>query len=169
MGDLEIYERHVRHLIAALPRDGSTVDLSPLFFRLTIDSATEFLFGESTDTLSSGSSKGFAEAFDGAQAYTVNLARFGKVANLFQDRKGFNKDREFVHAFVDRYVESGLKRRDQSSGESEKGTAEGYIFLDELAKQTSDAEQIRSELLNILLAGRDTTGQCHHNYLHQPL
>jgi hypothetical protein len=35
IGDLPTFEKHVQHLIAAVPRDGSTVNLSDLFFRLT--------------------------------------------------------------------------------------------------------------------------------------
>jgi cytochrome P450 len=36
IGDLETFEKHIRHLVDAIPRDGSTVDLQDLFFRLTI-------------------------------------------------------------------------------------------------------------------------------------
>lgn len=40
---------------------------------------------------------------------------------------------------------------------------ERYVFLYELAKHTSDPVQIRSELLNVLLAGRDTTASLLSN------
>ena len=55
IGDVATFERHVAHLISKLPPNGSTVDLADYFFRLTMDSATEFLFGESTDSLSKDS------------------------------------------------------------------------------------------------------------------
>jgi hypothetical protein len=51
VADLDTFETHISHLIDAIPRDGSTVDLQELFFSLTMDSATEFLFGKSTNTL----------------------------------------------------------------------------------------------------------------------
>ena len=54
VADLDTFETHIRHLIAAIPRDGSTFDLQPLFFSLTMDSATEFLFGRSTNCLAPG-------------------------------------------------------------------------------------------------------------------
>lgn len=38
-----------------------------------------------------------------------------------------------------------------------------YIFLPELVRQTQDPVRIRSELLNILLAGRDTTASLLSN------
>lgn len=36
IADIEIYERHVASLIKHIPRDGSTVDLQELFFRMVI-------------------------------------------------------------------------------------------------------------------------------------
>jgi cytochrome P450 len=54
VADLDTFEKHISHLIDAIPRDGSTVDLQELFFSLTMDSATEFLFGVSTNTLMPG-------------------------------------------------------------------------------------------------------------------
>lgn len=54
VADLDTFETHIRHLIDAIPRDGSTVDLQTLFFSLTMDSATEFLFGRSTNCLAPG-------------------------------------------------------------------------------------------------------------------
>ena len=38
--DLEMFERRVNHLIEAIPKDRSTVDLQTLFFRFTLDLGT---------------------------------------------------------------------------------------------------------------------------------
>ena len=35
--DLEMFERHADHLIGAIPKDSSTVDLQELFLRFTLD------------------------------------------------------------------------------------------------------------------------------------
>lgn len=51
IGDVEMFEKHVQHLIQAIPKDGSTVHLQELFFRFSLDVATDLLFGESTNTL----------------------------------------------------------------------------------------------------------------------
>ncbi len=60
--------------------------------------------------------------------------------------------------FVDYYVSKGLAKRDQLLMEKPNSEKRGrYVFMDELVRQTTDTVQIRSELLNILLAGRDTT------------
>lgn len=158
VGDLPTFENHVKHLVAAVPGDGSTVDLSELFFRLTIDSATEFLFGESTESLTKDSAQGFAESFNRAQDYIANNSRWGKWAKLFPANKQWAYDQKFVHDFVDHYVHKGLAKRSELLKEKSNADKQGrYVFIDELVRQTSDPVQIRSELLNILLAGRDTT------------
>lgn len=97
VGDLPTFEKHVKHLVAAVPLDGKTVDLSELFFRLTMDSATEFLFGESTESLTKGSSEGFAESFMRGQDFIANRSRWGKMAWFFPANKQFAKDQKFVH------------------------------------------------------------------------
>lgn len=51
IGDVDMFERHVQHLIQAIPRDGSTALLQDLFFQFSMDVATDLLFGESTNTL----------------------------------------------------------------------------------------------------------------------
>lgn len=170
VGDLDTFERHIHHLIQAIPRDGSTVDLSELFFRLTIDSATEFLFGESTDSLAPGTNKAsaarFADAFNYSQLAVGNRFRLGLLSNFIPDRK-FTRDVKYVHEFVDSYVKKALEyRRTHDLEKADLKVDERYVFLYELAKQTDDPIQIRAELLNILLAGRDTTASLLSNVWH---
>lgn len=160
VGDLATFETHIGHLIAAVPKDGSTVDLSELFFRLTMDSATEFLFGESTDTLSKSSLEGFAGAFNRCQEHVADTGRTGMFAKFMPENKQFKRDRQLVYDMVDHYVDKGLAKRNdpkQSAATTDEKSTGRYVFIDELVRQTSDRVQIRSELLNILLAGRDTT------------
>ena len=82
-----------------------SVDLDVLFFRLTLDSATEFLFGTSVDSqldvfpsykmLDSAAgapySSGFAAAFDEAQMTLATRARFVDFYWIFSPR-GFRKN-----------------------------------------------------------------------------
>ena len=103
VADLRTFETHVDHLIQAIPLDRSTVDLQELFFRLTLDSATEFLFGESTNSLAPGTTKlsaaRFAEAFNRSQDSIGRTARFGPLSALVPDSE-FWKDAKFVHGKV---------------------------------------------------------------------
>ena len=159
VGDLTTFETHVDQLIKNLPRNGSTVDLQQLFFQLTMDSATEFLFGESTNCLGSDTAPGpnmeFAECWNRGQVAVSENSRSGKLGKLLTNRVQFKKDTQFVQDFADKFVHKGLELR--KNMDVEKASDERYIFLHEIVKQTSDPVQIRSELLNILLAGRDTT------------
>ena len=159
VADLDMFERHAAHLIKAIPHNGSTVNLQELFFRLTIDSATEFLFGESTNSLIAATAKSdsdFAGAFNRSQEAIAASARIGMVSKLLPQTQ-FKKDTKFIHAFIDRYVTSALDFRKDMDLQNKPGDEGRYVFLHELAKRTKDPMQIRSELLNVLLAGRDTT------------
>jgi cytochrome P450 len=171
VSDLGLEERHVQNMMRALePRgDGWTapVDLSVLFFRLTLDSATEFLFGESVDSQlaelpgmcpQTGPEKSFAYDFDFSQRMLAQRARF-------QDRYWLCDGPEFrrscgrVHEFIDCIVRRALDQDSATKPSSVEaaGEKQKYVFLEALVGQTRDPVELRSQLLHILLAGRDTT------------
>ncbi|OCL15283.1 cytochrome P450 [Glonium stellatum] len=174
VSDLNLEERHVQNMMRALSvkADGWTelTNIQPLFFRLTLDSATEFLFGESVDSqlaelpgyVSHNTSpihdeKLFAYHFDRSQAYLAKAARFGDGYWMAHNSE-FKHFCKQVHDFVDRFVQIALNKNVQEklleSGESGKGK---YVFLEAIAAETKDPVELRDQLLNILLAGRDTT------------
>lgn len=160
VGDLATFEIHVNQLIKAIPNDGSTVNLQDLFFMLTMDSATEFLFGESTECLSLESSHDnieFAEAFNRSQEAVARSFRIGKIGGWLRGSMT-KKDSKYCQDFVDKFVRKGLEYRKKLDREKTDAKAgDRYVFLYELVKRTTDPVRLRSELLNILLAGRDTT------------
>jgi cytochrome P450 len=51
ISDLEIFEKKVNLMISLLPKDGGTVDMMDWFSRFALDASTEFLFGQSVDSL----------------------------------------------------------------------------------------------------------------------
>lgn len=164
VGDLATFEEHISKLIAKIPKDGTSVDLQHLFFMLTMDSATDFLLGESTDILSDGDnarSERFAQAFTYVQEKAGLQSRVGKLATLFRDKR-YEDDIKFVHEYIGVYVRTAIEKGKQYQGSEkervqEDGKASRYIFLNELAKTGYPAKKIQDEILNILLAGRDTT------------
>ena len=172
VADLEVEEHHVQDLMQHLPTGGSgwtsKVNLGPIFFRLTLDSATEFLFGESVQSqpaalpsyIRSEKNKldwtSFAPAFDGGTHALGNRSRFGDMYWL-HNPKSFQDDCKTVHEFADYYVNLALNPHQRTEKDIESGKKEKYIFLQELVKVTRDPTELRSQLLNILLAGRDTT------------
>ena len=127
-----------------------------------MDTATEFLFGESvhsqkddsTDTSTLFSKKEmmhFVAAFFAAEKTTAKSIIFGDLYWLTHNRK-FKEQCKVVHNFVDTYVQRHLR-----DGASEKKPETGkYVVLDAILADVKDPQELRSQLLNILLAGSDT-------------
>lgn len=144
---------------------GGEFDLQPLFFELTIDSATEFLFGESCESLRADRSafhepgsfdqlkNDFPGAFNRVQTVLFNRVTLQNLYFL-NDGLEFRKSNKAVHDFTDFFVRKAL---DASQDELEKFSENGYTFLYELTKQTRDPKLLRDQCLNILMAARDTT------------
>ncbi|KAG5357117.1 Cytochrome P450 52A13 [Yarrowia sp. C11] len=163
VSDVEMIEEHIQYMTSRIPKDGSAFDAQELFFNLTLDTATEFLFGQSVGSQTVVTNptavptdmpvhlrKSFQEDFNTAQEHLGQRARLQFLYWAWRPRELYSSG-ERVHAFVDHYVKKALE-------ESEKHVDDGkYVFLRELAKETKDPIVLRDQALNILLAGRDTT------------
>lgn len=137
-------------------QDGSSVDIQALFFKYTLDTTTAFLFGQSTSSLKEdGVVDGttFAANFDTAQDFVVKRFRLLDLYWLVGGPR-FSKACHAVHEFVDRLIEKRQAISDSSEGEED---SEQYVFFDAVAHDAKGKEALRGQLLNILLAGRDTT------------
>lgn len=168
VSDLELEENHFQAMLKAMPvgKDGwtGTVDLLPLFFRLTIDSSSEFLFGESVGTQLASipgyesadwpKHANFVTAFENSQDCIAKAFRLNELWSW-----GITKEyRDYcttVHEYIDRFVQKALSH--DSEKKLESGEKDKYIFLEQLAEVTKDPVEIRDQLLSILVAGRDTT------------
>lgn len=151
---LDVFSEHVDNLLACLSRADEVVDLQPLFFRFTLDTTSAFLFGESTYSLkTSGFKNGirFAHDFDIAQDYVAKRFRLLDLYWLIGGSK-FREACRSVHGFVDNIIE---KR--QGSTLSSKNEDGRYLFFDVVAQDSKDPAALRGQLINILLAGRDST------------
>jgi cytochrome P450 len=158
---------HVEHLISCFPTDGSSFDIQELFYRLTLDSATDFLFGDSVNSLVPASSTqssipfqpiegsfGFADAFNLSQDYIAKRARAESLYWLINPKE-FRQANDTVHQLVDHYVRFALMPKEKRGNFT--GDRQRYIFLEALVEETNDPKMLRDQLLNVLLAGRDTT------------
>ena len=163
VANLSIIELHFQHLLKQLcasvveGKDAATIDLQELFLRFTMDSSTEFLFGESTNTLTAGD-----HAFSNAFTYSlrdISLSlRMGPWAKFRRTDPKAAESHRICREYVDRYADQALRyRRKIDSGDSKQDDNETSILIKELANSTGDRERIRDELLGLLLAGRDTT------------
>ncbi|CAG8301096.1 unnamed protein product [Penicillium salamii] len=161
ISQLDLEEEHVQKAMQALPVAANgwtaTTDIQSIFFRLTIDSATEFLFGESVESQLGAlhnrnrPEDSFAAYFDKSQWVCAQRSRFEKLAFLAENKETKHSDKQ-VHAFVDKVVSNAL-----SATSEKKPEDSSYVFLEALLQVTRDPIELRSQLLNILLAGRDTT------------
>ena len=166
VADLDMFESHVQELIKSIPANGGTVDLQDLFFALTMDSATEFLFGKSTNTLGgigpeADRGREFVEAFVYAtEAMSVEFRTAG-LSRWVPDAKRTQAIKN-IHSFADDIIAKALQEHQRIDFSKEKK----YTFLHELITRTQDLYTLRSELLNVLLAGRDTTAGLLSNTWH---
>jgi cytochrome P450 len=73
--DLVVFRNPVNDLIRIIKNTKGSIDLQPLFFRLTLDTTTAFLFGESAQSLCTLENSGahtLPSAFDTAQKWVIN-------------------------------------------------------------------------------------------------
>lgn len=162
ISQLESLEFHCNELINAIRDSNSNdnkTDVQKLFFRLTLDSATEFLFGESTMSLSGGKNLTqeraiAAELFEKNFAIAQKWALYRTVAeDLYWlcDSFEYRRAVKNCHEFVDYYVQRALETKVSEDANRK------YVFLEELTKQTRDPIVLRDQAMSVLLAGRDTT------------
>ncbi|KAK1995821.1 cytochrome P450 [Colletotrichum falcatum] len=156
IADLRCFDRHVGNLMRRIPRDGSAVDLQELLFMMTMDSATDFMFGHSTNMLTEPSpeARDFTSTFDYITTRSALRVRLGLFAFLDNDRKWADGLRA-IHGYCDRYIE---RARGGGGGEGKAADPErGYVLLNELMGRGESPEYVRAQLLSMILAGRDTT------------
>ncbi|KAI4094935.1 MAG: hypothetical protein LQ344_001980 [Seirophora lacunosa] len=160
VGDLATLEFHVQHLLDAILRDGSTLDLAELFLRYTADVTTDFMFGESISSLLRPDAFGgeMTKACRDVQLLAESRFRLGTFADWVPQPAAYRSVRT-IHDYMDSHVKRAIQQRRasrQRGGEATEETGR-YIFMNELAKQTEDSIVLRDQLGGIFFAGRDTT------------
>lgn len=156
-------------------REGHAVDFQDLISRFTLDSATEFLFGNDVHSLAGGlpypyyhsttstsdsdahPSTRFVHAFQEAQMITAFRSRFGSHWPLFEfwhDR--MKKPMRVVHDFIDPIVAAAISRKKEEML-SPSLDRDDETLLENLVNSTEDPIILRDEIMSLLVAGRDTT------------
>lgn len=101
----------------------------------------------------------FGKSFDRANEVVVLRSYLMDLYFLYNPAE-FRQDCARIQEFARYYVNlalSGKLEAVKKENAPENSTETSYVFLQELAKETKDPEMLRTQLLNILLAGRDTT------------
>ncbi|KAG1875428.1 cytochrome P450 [Suillus subalutaceus] len=182
----DIFDKHAEDAISQLKirlRDGYPVDFQDMVSRFTLDSATEFLFGRNVCSLSAGliyppssprskdvafenhPADKFARAFSDAQIATSYRGRFGsawRLSEFWTDR--VKKHMDTCYKFIDPILKEALEKKkmlkenlNEKADAKDRDVKEGETLLDHLVNYTEDPIVIRDEILNIMIAGRDTT------------
>lgn len=160
---VQMLEPHVQNLKNHIISHGEDpFDIQELLLKFTIDTSSDFLYGESCHSLLEDEKdlrngfefqSGFYKSFD----YAGKFLRYRAIANNFYflvDNSKFRESTKIIHQFADYYVEKALQMLPE---ELERATNNGFNLLFELVKETRDPKVLRDLTLNILLAGRSTT------------
>ncbi|KAK1219856.1 hypothetical protein PQX77_017433 [Marasmius sp. AFHP31] len=183
IGHFELFDRHAEIAIKQIKKRmqaGYSIDFQDLMCRFTLDSSTEFLFGSCMHSLTAGripypydaKVENEAEAADNTvetfvHAYTKALEvaalrqylghTIWPFLEIFENKT--EAPMKIVNAFVEPIVAKALAKQKAAGGvmQSKETIGEDETLLDHLVCLTDDPILIKDEILNLLIAGRDTT------------
>jgi cytochrome P450 len=166
--DLELIEKHFQRLMGkvAPPFGGPTsqddyglINLKDPLFDLSMEMITEFLLGEPANFTGKDATvktsmwaHAFAKEFNTAFRWISKRERL-KGLYWMIDSKEFRDSCSAARRIVDNVI--------NQSTEALRGgnkSIESYVALAPLLQQNADAGLVRDQFLNLLLAGRDTSG-----------
>ena len=184
INDLDLFESHTQQLFKVLDDALDTtaeskgwtrqIDLLPLFYNLTLDTTTEFLYGYSVHSqnpservtlptlpgLLAPDRAKIGHHMDAGKYWVETRGALWKYRWLLPT-KDFNHHCNEVHKYVDWFVQLRLTQGEKYLSalpiQSITIDKQKFVLLHELAKETQSPVELRGETLNILTAGRDTT------------
>ncbi|KAG7440380.1 cytochrome P450 monooxygenase pc-3 [Guyanagaster necrorhizus] len=180
ISDFDNFERHAVSTITQIKerlREGYPLDFQDVVARFTLDSATEFLFGKDVNSISAGlpypagspladnlhfvnhPSNAFVKAFARAQEHTMVRIKSGPswpLRELLRDK--VKPLRQVLNDFIEPLLSEGYERKAKGVKPvgSEKNL-EDMTLLDRLVEEADDPKVVQDELVNVLVAGRDST------------
>ncbi|KAJ7592412.1 cytochrome P450 [Mycena floridula] len=171
ISDFDIFDQHAEDAISQIKTrlsQGYPVEFQDAVGRFTLDSATDYLFGKDVRSLSAGlpyppsvagsgyvkdhPSNKFMTAFALGQHYSSLRARSGVHWRMMEmKRDEVLPLRKVINEFVDPIIDEMLEKQDVKIEEDDES------FLEHLVRHTQDHQILQDELINLLVAGRDTT------------
>lgn len=149
----EVFQDATDAILTTLTEHDEIVDLQPYFFALTLNTTIAFLSDNPiaySTNVTEGDAAEFSEAFNTAQDY---LAKRMRLQNMYWLVGGsrFREACAKVHSFADRVLEKSFAVEPKTDREDK------YAYLDTLVEACPDREVLRNQIINVLIAGRDTT------------
>lgn len=151
--NLKGFSEHVEHLMASLCLCNGIVDLQPYFFRFTLATTTALIFGQPVGSLEGDEEGDFANSFDYASMICAFRLRLADLYWAYTPSK-YTKACKTIKDHVDNLVKQALKHREYDEGDT---TTNVYSFIHDLYDELKDPILVRDQLVNVLIAGRDTT------------
>jgi len=151
--DLTTFEEYVEALIERFTSSDGVVDLQPAFFDFTLATTTALLFGEAVDALGEAKRAEFSNHFDHGTFICAMRLRLADLCWLYTPT-AFKKSCKVVKKFADYFVQQALTCQ-KTQGQDR--ASEHYPFILDLYDSVQDPDLVRDQLVNVLLAGRDTT------------
>jgi cytochrome P450 len=163
--DISHFASHVSKVIKYLDQSSEknkAIDVQELFSMMTMDVGTELFFGTCIGHLDElltgkGALIGGVTAEEFVQAFTRSLQhgmQRGKRSFWEIREKVFGNKNDVNMKVIEKVWDEMIQKKLDAKVEA---TEENYTLLDHLLSQTQDISLIKDELLNILLAARDTT------------
>ena len=148
------FGEHIEDLIAGLQQVSGTdvIDLQPYFFRFTLATTTALIFGQPIKDYENETQHRFASNFDYASlisATRIRLADFYWVYTPSRYRQACDVVKEYAAGFVKQAMDDRREDGQQNEGK--------YAFIQDLFDEYQDTTLARDQLINVLIAGRDTT------------
>ncbi len=149
--NLEGFREHVENLVDVVSSSSGIVDLQPHFYRLTLNTTIAMILGQSVESFNHEIGDLFSKAFNKASLVTATRVRLGDLYFLYAP-KGFFTACRTVKEYTDQFVKDALQ---QDRGNAE--TSDQYTFINDLQNEHQDVRLVRDQVINVLIAGRDTT------------
>lgn len=151
--DLTTFEDSVEAFVASLAKSKGPVDIQPACFQFTLSTTTALLFGEPIDDLGIEMTKEFTDNFDFASEKTALRIRLADLCFLYNP-SSFKQSCNVIRKFANHFVQKALSCQEALG---EKAAFEKYPFIIDMYKESHDRKIVCDQLINVLLAGRDTT------------
>ncbi|GAB00041.1 hypothetical protein E5Q_06743 [Mixia osmundae IAM 14324] len=178
VSDFALFNKYADHMIEIVERsakDQSAINIEDVLGRMTLDIGSAFLFGTSVDSLAVLDSKcddttrqsqavlaAFNDAQNNAMVRTVIGQPFWPLIEHITGNPQI-KPMSVLGGLVDGIVHRAVLRREAGI---KSGDEQTQTFLGHLMTVTTDEAILRDELLNVLIAARDTTSSLMTSTIH---
>ena len=140
-------------MLATLASSTSVIDLQPEFFRFTLATTTSLIFGEPFAGLDPEDHDIFGKNFDYGSLISAMRLRLADWCFLYTPPM-YKKSCSMVKGYAMCYVNHAMKDVKENGVDA---AFEHHPFILDLYKELKDPILVRDQLMNVLIAGRDTT------------